>query len=255
VAEAIFEVRGRHTDVIPVRVVFPSDTEGRPRPAAEGTGAPALVFVQGGLVAPGQYLWLAEELAARGFVVALPSHAFELALSSVDNGHFTRELLVEPPRDSLLEGLVDARRIGVAGHSLGGVVATKLALDGGFGALALLASFPDPADDSRLPSLGVPSLALAGEEDCQAPLEVIREEASHLPRPSLLVSLQGVSHYQFTAEDRKDAERGCPPHTGLEEAHTRIAEVLHRFLRAALETGGTGAEDIRAVPGVEVTEP
>ena len=250
VAEALFQVRARHTDLVPVRVVFPSDEQGRPVADAP---LPALVFLHGGLVPPEDYLWLAEALAARGFVVALPSHPLGLALSAPDNGHFTRALLTSPPEGSLLQGLVDPARIAVAGHSLGGVVSTSLALDGGFAALALLASFPNPSDVERLPSLPVPSLSLAGEWDCSAPLSRVRDEASRLPSPSVFVVLQGVTHYQFTVSDRQDVQRGCPSATPLAEAHARTTEVLSRFLRAALSGQGTGADDLRQVPGTEVT--
>ncbi|HYO71498.1 MAG TPA: alpha/beta fold hydrolase [Archangium sp.] len=252
VSEALFQVRARHTDLVSVRVLFPSDAEGHPARPADGAPLPALVLVHGGLVPPEDYLWLAESLAARGYVVALPSHPLDLALSAIDNGHFARELLTSPPEGSLLEGLVHPSRIAVAGHSLGGVVSAKLALDGGFAALALLASYPDPADSERLPSLAVPSLSLAGELDCLLGLPRVRDEASRLPAPSVLAVLQGVTHFQFTSSDRRDVEDGCAPTVPLDTAHERITEVLSRFLRAALAGQGTGADDIRQVPGTEV---
>lgn len=253
VSEALFQVRARHTDLVDVRVLFPSDSEGRPARPTGGDPLPALVLVHGGLVPPEDYLWLAESLAALGYVVALPSHPLDLPLSAIDNGHFARELLTSPPEGSLLEGLVHPARIAVAGHSLGGVVSARLALDGGFAALALLASYPDPADTGRLPSLAIPSLSLAGELDCLSELPRVREDASRLPAPSVLAVLQGVTHFQFTASDRRDVEDGCAPTVPLGTAHERITEVLSRFLRAALAGEGTGADDIRRVPGTEVT--
>ncbi|PTL77127.1 alpha/beta fold hydrolase [Vitiosangium sp. GDMCC 1.1324] len=253
VSEASFQVRARHTDLVDVRVVFPSDDQGHPARPADGSRLPALVFIHGGFVPPEDYLWLAESLAARGYVVALPSHPLGLALSAIDNGRFARELLSSPPDGSLLVGLVDPSRIAVAGHSLGGVVASKLALDGGFAALAFLASYPDSADAERIPSLAMPSLSLAGALDCSAPLSRVSDEASRLPPPSVLAVLEGVTHYQFTASDSKDVEGGCTPGLPLDTAHERIAEVLSRFLHAALSGQGTGADDIRLVPGTEVT--
>ena len=42
VSEALFQVRARHTDLVPVRVVFPSDSQGLPsRPPEGGLAAPA----------------------------------------------------------------------------------------------------------------------------------------------------------------------------------------------------------------------
>ncbi|MFY0580586.1 alpha/beta fold hydrolase [Cystobacter fuscus] len=247
VAEALFEVRARHTDLVPVRVVFPSDSRGRPARPADGSRLPALVLVQGAFVPPEDYLWLAESLAARGHVVALPAHPLDFALSAIDNGRFARQLLAQPPEDSLLTDLVDPSRIAVAGHSLGGVIASKLALEGGFAALALLASYPDPADAERVPTLAVPSLSLAGALDCSAQLPA---SGTRLPSssPSVLVVLQGVTHYQFTVSDQKDREGGCAPTEPLDTAHERISELLGRFLHAALAGNGTGADDLRRCP-------
>ncbi len=253
VAEALFQVRGRHTDLVSVHVVFPSDEHGVPLRPPEGSRWPALVLVQGAFVAPQDYLWLAGSLAARGYVVALPEHPLDFSLSAIDNGRFAQRLLTSPPEGSLLEGLVDPSRIAVAGHSLGGVVASKLALGGGFAALVFLASYPDAADAARIPSLGLPSLSLAGELDCSALLPRVRDEASRLPPPSVLVVLQGVTHYQFTVSDRKDQDSGCAPQLPLDTAHERIAELVARFLDAALTGQGTGADTLRRVPGTEVT--
>lgn len=253
VAEALFQVRVHHTDLLPIRVVFPADASGRPLRSTDGSPRPALVLIQGAFVAPEDYLWLAEALAARGFVVALPAHPLDFALSAADNGLAARRLLTEPPADSLLTGLVDPERIAVAGHSLGGVIATQLMFDGGFAALVLLASYPNPTDAARVATLTEPSLSLAGDLDCSARLSEVQQGAASLPAPSVLVVLQGVTHYQFTASDAPDRDKGCPPSVPLETAHERITESVFRFLRAALDGRGTGADDLRQVPGAEVT--
>lgn len=254
VAEARFELRVRSTDVLPVHVYFPAEADGRPR--REGGGrAPGLVLVQGGFVEARDYRDLAARLAAGGRVVAVPEHGFDLALLALDNGRFARELLERPPAGSLLEGWVEPGRVAVAGHSLGGVVATKLALQGGWRALVLLASYPDDADADALAHLGRPSLTVAGEADCRAPVERVVAHAQLLPSPSVLATLAGVSHYQFTdsdAPDRHDA--GCAPGIALELAHARIAAVADAFLRAA-DAGdpGLGVRELEPLEGVRVS--
>jgi predicted dienelactone hydrolase len=261
VAAARFEVRARHTDVVEVEVLFPSDAAGRPERPPGGPGLPALLFVQGGGVSVEGYRWLAEEVARAGWVVALPVHPLDLAIFAVDNGRVARELLLAPPAGSLLEGLVDPARLTVGGHSLGGVVAVKLALQQQAGqapvaAVALLASYPDPADAARLPSLaGTPTLALAAEGDCQAPLAVVRERSAVLPAPTVLAVVEGAAHFQFTGDDAPDAARGCASTLPLAEAHARIASALLTFLEAAVDGGGTGAEALEALPGVRVEAP
>lgn len=248
VARAVFEVRASGTDLVPTTVLYPAHADGTPRPGPH----PAVVFIQGGFVATGRYEWLAEQLAQRGFVVALPENLLGLAFFSVDFGQAARRLLAEPPPGSLLEGLVDPARVAVAGHSLGSVVATKLALSGGFAAVALQAGYPDGADVPRLPGLGVPSLSLAGAGDCQAKEAPVREGWARLPGPSALVVLEGVSHFQFTRDDAEDVRRGCPPAAALGDAHARIVQAMTAFLDDALRGGGVGEAGLRAVPGATV---
>lgn len=253
VARARFETRLRHTDVVSVDVLFPSDAEGRPA-LGERTRA-AIVFVQGGLVRPEAYWWLGAALAQRGMVMALPGHDANLAILGVDNALGARELLVAPPAGSALDGLVDAQRIAIAGHSLGGGVAAKVAVNGGFAALALLASVPEEADGDRLQSIRAPSLLLAGERDCRTSLEEVLQRGVSLPEPRAFAVLQGVTHFQFTADDAEDREAGCGTAVQIEQAHARIQEALGVFLDAALERGETGASSLEAIDGVEVRTP
>lgn len=250
---ATFEVRARSTDVVPVDVFYPAHATGAP----VGVRLPAFVLLQGGFVEPRRYGWQAEALAREGFVVALPRHELDLAFFSIETGHEARRLLVQPPRGSLLEGLVDASRISVGGHSLGGVVATKLALAGGYRGLVIEASFPDFADTEALKSWAGPSLSLAGALDCSAPLDAVRAGWERLPAPTALQVLAGVTHFQFTDSEEKDLQRGCPPEVPLAEAHARIAASLAAFLKAVDVGGGVGGGlgegALRAVPGAEVT--
>ncbi len=249
VVRATFEVRANHTDVIEVKVFLPATA------AAESTRSPALVFVQGGLVETDAYEWLAVRLAQRGVVVALPRHPLNLAFFSVGNGEAARELLVEPPEGSVLEGRVDAARVAVAGHSLGGVVATKLALDGGFSALALFASYPQGSDEDEARASALPVLSLAAEGDCQAPLEQVREGWRQFGGPRVLAVVEGAGHFQFTDRGEEDAARDCPPGISLDAAHDRIERVLWAFLSSAWSGGDTGAAQMRDIEGVRVEEP
>jgi dienelactone hydrolase len=245
VAQARFEVRANQTDLVGVEVLFPAAASGAPLPGPH----PGVVFIQGGLVAASRYHWQAKALAARGYVVAVPEHPLDLAFFSVDNGAAARRLFLEPPRGSLLVGLVDPARLAVAGHSLGGVVAMKLALAGGFQAVVLEASFPDGADVPALAGFHRPSLSLAGALDCSARLASVRQGWESLPPPSALQVLAGVTHYQFTDAETEDRQRGCPPTATLDEAHAAVADSLAAFLDGALADGGLGEAGLRAVSG------
>ena len=249
VGSAHFEARSNATDVEEIDVLFPSLPNGLPAP---GAPFPAVVFIQGGAVETADYAWQAQLLVKAGYVVALPKHPLNLAFFSIANGEAARQLLVEPQR-SVLSGLVDAKRIAVAGHSLGGVVATKLALHGGFKAIALEASYPDSADDAKLPSLGIPSLSLAGEKDCSAPLESVKAGWQKLPMPTALVVMSGATHYQFTASDAPDVAKKCAPGVELETTHERIGKVLTVFFNQAMFDGSIPVRALTSIDGVEVT--
>jgi pimeloyl-ACP methyl ester carboxylesterase len=250
VAHATFQQRMRHTDLVPVQVVFPADAEGAPVGAAH----PALVFIQGGGVGIERYDWLADALAAKGYVTALPQHPNALAFFAIDDGRFVRELLQNPPLGSLLDGLTDPNQIAVAGHSLGGVVAVKVALTGQFHALVLLASYPDGADDGALPQLGMPSLSMSGDLDCNATLAQVTAGAKELPSPTAQLTLEGATHYQFTDSEQEDLNADCTPGIDLVTAHARMLNAVEIFLAAALgPVPGTGATELATLPGTEVT--
>jgi len=248
VGRAVFETRTNGTDLVPVTVLFPADDSGAPLPGPH----PAVVFIQGGFVATTRYEWQAVELARAGYVVALPENQLALAFFSVDYGQTARALLVDPPRGSLLEGLVDAQRLAVAGHSLGSVVAMKLALQGNFQAVVLEAGFPDAADAAQVATFAKPSLSLAGSLDCSAKLESVREGWATIPAPTALVVVPGATHYQFTDADTEDRQRKCLPDASLADTHTRVMNAMLAFLSAALSDGSVGAASLAAVEGVTV---
>lgn len=249
VGHALFEVRARHTDLVAVHVYFPSDGDGRPI----GSGRPGVVFIQGGFVDAQRYGWQGQALARAGYVTAMPEHAGNLAFFELDNGTAAAALLREPPKGSVLDGLVDSTRIGAAGHSLGGVVAVKVAAQAKLAAVALEASYPDTADVALVAGWSVPSLSLAGRSDCAAKLEQTTAGSKQLASPTAFVVLDGVTHYQFTDSDREDRAQGCVGTTSLEDAHTRIAAALTGFFDAALSGGGVGGGALAQVPGAEVS--
>ena len=241
VARAVFEARARGTDVVEVTVLFPRDEAGAPTAGPH----PGIVFVQGGFVSTTRYEWQARALARAGYVVAIPEHPLELAFFAMDTGLAARDVLVA--RD-----FVDAERIGVMGHSLGSVVTVKLALLGGFKAAALEAGYPDTGDAAKVPTLGMPTLSLAGASDCSAALSKVQEGWATLPSPSALVVLEGVTHYQFTDSQTEDEQRGCAPSVSIEDAHVKMEQALLGFFASAFANASVGEPALRLIDGATV---
>jgi pimeloyl-ACP methyl ester carboxylesterase len=248
IGRAIFETRTAGTDLIRVTVLYPATDSG----TLAGKARNGVVFVQGGFVASTRYEWQAQELVRAGSVVAIPENTLQLAFFSIDAGEAARRLLASPPAGSVLEGAVDPEHISVAGHSLGSVVALKLALNGRFNAVVVEAGLPDEADVVKLAALGRPSLSLAGELDCSASLSSVTDGWQKLSSPTAFAVLEGVTHYQFTDSQAEDEKAKCAPAISLESAHARIAQALVGFLDAANRDGTVGEAALRSIDGARV---
>ncbi|MGH3850679.1 MAG: chlorophyllase/cutinase-like alpha/beta fold protein, partial [Pseudonocardiaceae bacterium] len=122
---------------------YPATTAGTGTPPARGEGPyPIVVFSQGFAIPAEAYANLLDRWAADGFVVADPTYPLTAPESP---GGLDESDIVRHPSDltavitaviqegstpgTLLSSLVDARRIGVAGHSDGGDVTEAVAAD------------------------------------------------------------------------------------------------------------------------------
>ncbi len=158
---------------------------------------PVVVLLHGGAVPPERYRWLGAHLASRGAVVAAPTHPFDVPFFAVD--HAARALAgvrtAGAAEGDALFGLVGEAAL-VCGHSLGGVVAAKAWRDEpAFGALALLASYPDPADTFGGRAGRV--VSLAGGADGKTTLAEAVEGAAAFDDAQVVV-VDGMTHYQWT---------------------------------------------------------
>ena len=165
-----------------------SFTPSRPVPA----GRPALVFFPGALVDPVAYAPLLRAVAGAGF----PAYLVELPRRGAFGG------ADDPALDVRLERLLGRpgapTRWIVAGHSRGGVVASRVAATrrgSGFAGLVLIGtSHPRDVD---LGTLAVPVTKVVGTRDGLASPAEVEANRAKLPRSTRWVWIEGGNHSQF----------------------------------------------------------
>jgi dienelactone hydrolase len=136
---------------LPTTVYYPTTAGGAPLPGIH----PLIVFAEGFLALPTYYTNLLQSWAKAGFVVAAPNFPYTSANSSspeesddqYEPGQVVTVIqsmlaLAHSP-NNVLQGIIDPREIGLAGHSDGGDVMSALAYDScctypGIGATVIL---------------------------------------------------------------------------------------------------------------------
>lgn len=175
------------------------------QPAASQALRPAVVFLPGLMASDDQYESYARALASRGFVVAM--HGWYSPFTDDEelarHANFLADWLVQ-------RGGVDPRRIGIAGHSMGGKDAVLAASR--YGRFAgVVAIDPDDAGEfsvvhELLPRLRSPLLLIGGEvgwraADICAPSETnYRRFFEHAPRGTVELTLRDADHVQMLDE-------------------------------------------------------
>ena len=180
------------------------------------------VVLHGGAVPPERYRWLGAHLASRGVVVAAPTHPFDLPFFAIENAaHALAGLQAAGATEGDgLEGLVGDAAF-VCGHSLGGVVAAKAWRDEpAFAALALFASYPDPADTFEGRAGRV--LSLAGSADAKTTLAEASEGVAAFDAAQLVV-IDAMTHYQWTDGATEGELAGDAPPTVPDAGVRRVA--------------------------------
>jgi dienelactone hydrolase len=235
----------------------PGRTDLRDAPAARSAGPfPLVVFGHGFAVTPALYARLLQSWARAGYVVAAP--VFPLENENAPGGPDESDLVNQPADMSFvigqllaagnaagrgpLAGLVDSRRVAVAGQSDGGDTALAVAYDPRFrdrrvGAAVILSGAEIPAEGSfAFPAGGPPLLATQGTADTvnlPSETDAFFEAASP---PKYLLSLQGAEH--------------LPPYSRQGPQLAIVERVTVAFLNAYLEKKSAALRELQAAGDV-----
>lgn len=193
-------------------------------PVAAGGPFPLVVYSHG---SGGQRFisaFLTEALAARGYVVVAADHLGNTALDQFTGSTATpAEIARLRPVDIRAEitalaaasadatspfaGAVDARRVGLVGHSAGGagVLFTAAGRDGaavpdGLRAVVGLGTYVEPVTDAELKRIRTPTLLMSGTLDDTTPIdtETVRAWKGLGSGPLVRVDLTGGGHQSYT---------------------------------------------------------
>jgi len=174
------------------------------------------IFYPGGLVRPQAYEWLGTALAEEGVRTVIPVFPFDLAITSANRA------------DKFASLMNDYDKVILGGHSLGGAMAARYALENSenLDGLVLMGAFSAGSDD--LSSLALPTQVQAAEHDGLATLDEIEDGMKRLPVPSELVVIQGAVH-SFFGRYGPQRNDGIPT-LSRHEAEHQIVSALKEFL-------------------------
>jgi hypothetical protein len=254
VARAGYVTQARVSDRVRFEATWPATGDG----ALDLTAAPypCVLSVQGGLVAPERYRWLAEHMASRGYVVLAPWHSLDLAILEPDNASYALDEALDRAAlegDPLFGALGEGEPVAITGHSLGGVVAAMGWVDDPrVGGVAVLASYASGGTDVEAMA-GFPSLLLTGGEDRVAPEEFF-PEWERFPEPRWGGVVEGMNHYDWTDDPTEgELSRDGAATRPAEESRADAWRVLDAWLDATLldDDEAAGRLDAGGFEGVE----
>jgi pimeloyl-ACP methyl ester carboxylesterase len=153
--------------------------------------AAGLIFFPGGLVEPAAYAPLTHAIAAAGYPSVLVQVPTRGAFGGADSPTVLSRALLAARSHGNVRAWV------IAGHSRGGVIASRIARDG-FPSLAglVLIGTSHPRDFS-LASLTIPVTRIYGTHDTIASVQKLERTRGNLPSSARMIRIDGGNHSQF----------------------------------------------------------
>lgn len=230
----------RNNRNIPTEVYYPADVAGNNVPVTLATPGkfPSLSFGHGFVMTWSAYENIWDALVPEGFIIAFPKTEGGLAPSHIEFGKDIAFVLSEltllgQDSSSLFFNRVDTMNC-VMGHSMGGGAAFLAAQFSP--AVKTLATFApaetNPSAIQAAASLGIPSLVIAGGNDCVTP-----PPSNQIPMYDSLqsscktyISILGGSHCQMAENNFlcSVGEATCTPPPAISRAEQHV--IINRYL-------------------------
>jgi len=237
-------------------------------PVAAGGPFPVLLFSHGSCGIPTQSTFLTGLLAAQGFIVIAPPHPGNTLSEFPNCGTPTAQInsFLERPQDVIFVldqmlaananplspffGAIDPDRVGMSGHSFGGLTTYLVeAIEP-----RVKVAIPMAAAVVGTQSMSVPSLSMLGVIDSVVNNPAIRTVYASSEAPKLLVEIQHAGHYAFSGACFAGSDCNPPVTLTQAEAHGHVLRWVLPFLEVYLN----GNQDfsaffLRPLPGVTVS--
>lgn len=224
--------------------------------AASGAPYPVLLFSHGSCGYPLQSIFLTSLLAAQGFVVIAPPHPGNTINEFPNCGTPQAQVnsFLERPQDVIFVldqmlaenanpaspffGALDPDRVGMSGHSFGGLTTYLVeAIEP-----RVKVAIPMAAAVVGTQSMSVPSLSMLGAVDSVVNNASIRTVYASSEAPKFLVEIQKAGHYAFSGLCFPTSDCNPPVTLTQDEAHGHVL----RWVRPFLEVYLNGNQDFSA---------
>lgn len=176
----------------------------------------AVVFYQGAGVDSKAYLPLAEKIAQQGYTVHLMDAPFDIALFATKQ---TEKYFQTQTSQNII----------VMGHSLGGVFASRVALENHVSGLVLLSSYPDSKTDLAEQSIEV--LSIKPTQDYVLNQQAWQSALERLPEHTTVIEILGGNHAQFGqyGEQRGDGVSTITSQQQQQEVVLALEQMIQRI--------------------------
>lgn len=178
--------------------------------------AVGLIFYPGGLVEPESYSVWAQQVAQAGYDVYVMHFPLNLAV-------------LAPNRAQEIQAANPQQKFVLAGHSLGGVMASRYVVQHpeSIVSMVFLASYPD--EKGALNSLSIPVLSITGTNDGVLNQATYESAKKHLPKDTVYEVIEGGNHAGFGSYG---IQKGDSPATiSNEEQQAIISQLLIQWLK------------------------